>query len=56
MLKRPGVGPISISIFGPASAINSMPAANTVANWLERYAQPAVLDLYEQATDTKAGS
>ena len=35
---------------------NSMPAANTVANWLERYAQPAVLDLYEKATDTKAGS
>jgi membrane protein required for colicin V production len=28
----------------------SMPAAETIANWLERYAQPAALELYEQAT------
>lgn len=34
----------------------SMPAAEAVANWLERYARPAALDLYEQATETKAGS
>jgi membrane protein required for colicin V production len=28
----------------------SMPAAEAIANWLERYAQPAALELYEQAT------
>ena len=33
----------------------SMPAAETVANWLERYAQPAALELYDQAT-TPAGT
>ena len=33
----------------------SMPAAAAVANWLERYAQPAAIELYEQATD-EAGS
>jgi membrane protein required for colicin V production len=31
----------------------SMPAAETVANWLERYAQPAALELYEQATSPR---
>src|SRR5262245_35203054 len=36
----------------------SMPAATTVANWLERYARPAAIDLYEKATDAagKAGN
>ena len=29
---------------------HSMPAAETVANWLERYARPAALELYDQAT------
>ena len=29
---------------------HSMPAAETVANWLERYAQPAALEIYDQAT------
>jgi membrane protein required for colicin V production len=29
----------------------SMPAAEVVANWLERYAAPAALALYEQATE-----
>jgi hypothetical protein len=33
----------------------SMPAAETVANWLERYARPAALELYERATEP-AGS
>jgi membrane protein required for colicin V production len=33
----------------------SMPAAEAVANWIERYAQPAALDLYDQAT-TPAGN
>ena len=28
----------------------SMPAASAIANWLERYAQPAAIELYEQAT------
>jgi membrane protein required for colicin V production len=28
----------------------SMPAAEALANWLERYAQPAAIELYEQAT------
>jgi membrane protein required for colicin V production len=28
----------------------SMPAAETVANWLERYAGPAAVELYEKAT------
>ena len=28
----------------------SMPAAETVAKWLDRYARPAALDLYDQAT------
>ena len=27
-----------------------MPAAETVASWLVRYAQPAALELYDQAT------
>ena len=34
---------------------HSMPAAETVASWLERYAQPAALELYDQAT-TPAGT
>jgi len=34
---------------------HTMPAAETVANWLQRYAQPAALELYEQAT-TPAGT
>ena len=29
----------------------SMPAAQAVANWLERYAAPAAMDLYEDATE-----
>ena len=29
----------------------SMPAAAAVANWLERYAQPAAIELYEQAKE-----
>ena len=33
----------------------SMPAADAVANWLERYARPAAMDLYEQAK-VKPGS
>src|SRR5262245_13527386 len=33
----------------------SMPAANAVANWIERYARPAAIDLYEQATDEAGG-
>jgi membrane protein required for colicin V production len=33
---------------------HSMPAAVAVANWLERYAQPAAIDLYDQATETAA--
>jgi uncharacterized membrane protein required for colicin V production len=28
----------------------SMPAAEAVANWIERYAQPAAMELYDQAT------
>jgi membrane protein required for colicin V production len=28
---------------------NSMPAAAAVANWIERYAQPAAIELYDQA-------
>ena len=28
----------------------SMPAAEAIANWLERYAAPAALELYDQAT------
>ncbi|HET8691002.1 MAG TPA: CvpA family protein [Steroidobacteraceae bacterium] len=28
----------------------SMPAASSVANWLERYAQPAAVELYDKAT------
>jgi membrane protein required for colicin V production len=32
----------------------SMPAAETVANWLERYARPAALELYERATTPAA--
>jgi membrane protein required for colicin V production len=31
------------------SATRSMPAAETLANWLERYAAPAAIDLYEEA-------
>ena len=34
---------------------HAMPAAETVANWLERYSQPAALELYDQAT-TPGGS
>ena len=33
----------------------SMPAATSVANWIERYARPAAIDLYEKATDDAAG-
>jgi membrane protein required for colicin V production len=33
----------------------SMPAATAVANWIERYARPAAIDLYEKATDDAAG-
>lgn len=33
----------------------SMPAAEAIANWLERYAAPAALELYDQATGA-AGS
>jgi len=33
----------------------SMPAATTVANWIERYARPAAIDLYEKATDDAGG-
>jgi len=29
----------------------SMPAAEAVANWLERYAQPAAIELYDRATE-----
>jgi hypothetical protein len=29
----------------------SMPVAEAIANWLERYAQPAAAELYEQATE-----
>ena len=32
----------------------SMPAAEAVASWLERYARPAALELYEQATTPAA--
>ena len=32
------------------SRTRSMPAAETVASWLERYARPAALELYDQAT------
>jgi hypothetical protein len=28
-----------------------MPVAETVANWLERYAEPAAADLLEQAAE-----
>jgi membrane protein required for colicin V production len=35
---------------------HSMPAAKAVANWLERYARPAAIDFYEQATETKGSS
>jgi len=37
----------------------SMPAAAAIANWIERYARPAAIDLYEKATDaagSKAGT
>lgn len=34
---------------------HSMPAAEAVANWLERYAAPAALELYDQAKE-KPGS
>jgi membrane protein required for colicin V production len=33
----------------------SMPAAREVASWLENYAQPAAIELYEQATGEAAG-
>lgn len=32
----------------------SMPAASSVANWLERYAQPAAVELYDKATEEAA--
>jgi membrane protein required for colicin V production len=34
---------------------HSMPAAGTVASWLERYARPAAVDLYERATGEAEG-
>ena len=34
----------------------SMSAAAAVANWLERYARPAAIDLYEKATEDAAGA
>jgi membrane protein required for colicin V production len=30
---------------------HSMPAAEAVANWVERYAKPAAVDLYEKASE-----
>lgn len=30
---------------------HSMPAAQAVANWIERYAQPAAVELYDKATE-----
>jgi membrane protein required for colicin V production len=33
----------------------SMPAAEAVANWLERYAAPAALELYDKATERPGG-
>ncbi len=30
---------------------HSMPAAEVVANWIERYAQPAAVELYDKATE-----
>ena len=33
----------------------SMPAAAAIANWLERYARPAAIELYEKATDDAGG-
>ena len=29
---------------------SAMPAASSVADWLERYAQPAAVELYDKAT------
>ncbi len=37
------------------SETKSMPAAESVANWLERYARPAAIELYEKATDEEGG-
>jgi membrane protein required for colicin V production len=37
-------------------ATRSMPAAEALANWLERYAAPAALDLYEEALESPAGA
>jgi len=36
------------------SATRSMPAAEAFANWLERYAAPAAIDLYEEAIKAPA--
>jgi len=37
------------------SETKSMPVAASVANWLENYAQPAAIELYEQATGEAGG-
>jgi membrane protein required for colicin V production len=37
------------------SETKSMPAAESVANWLEDYARPAAIELYEQATEEAGG-
>ena len=34
---------------------HSMPAAEAVANWLDRYARPAAVDLYEKAKEPPGG-
>jgi len=31
-----------------------MPAAEEVANWIERYARPAAIELYDEATEKAA--
>ncbi len=33
---------------------HSMPAAEGVANWIERYARPAAIEIYDEATDKAA--
>lgn len=33
----------------------SMPVAETIADWLERYAQPAAVELYEKAAEKPGG-
>ena len=37
-------------------ATRSMPAAEALANWLERYAAPAAIELYEEAMEPPAGA